>query len=321
SGQQLLNGFVEQLALDLPRFMRASSGEKAATLLKIIGVGGQLQQLETDEKRAYNERLVIGRIAEQKGAFAKECPHFPDAPSDIVSASDLIRAQQDILTRNGENQRKRERLAQLEAESVRVNGELSELMQRAAALKADLELARKSALDLHDESTEALKRNIEDVEEINRKVRANLDRDKAADDARLYTEQYNALSIAIDDIRAQKSKLLLGAPLPLPGLTVDDGSLFYNGYAWDNLSGADQLRVATAIVRKLNPQCGFVLLDKLEQMDIDTLREFGAWLEGEGLQAIATRVSTGSECAIVIEDGYASEAGASIQPTWKAGAF
>ncbi|MEF9974512.1 MAG: AAA family ATPase [Clostridia bacterium] len=321
SGQQLLNGFVEQLALDLPRFMRASSGEKAATLLKIIGVGGQLQQLETDEKRAYNERLVIGRIAEQKGAFAKECPYFPDAPSDIVSASDLIRAQQDILMRNGENQRKRERLAQLEAESVRVNAELSELMQLTSALKSDLELARKSALDLHDESTEALKRNIEDVEEINRKVRANLDRDKATDDARLYTEQYNALSIAIDDIRAQKSKLLLGAPLPLPGLTVDDGSLFYNGYAWDNLSGADQLRVATAIVRKLNPQCGFVLLDKLEQMDIDTLREFGAWLEGEGLQAIATRVSTGSECAIVIEDGYASEAGASIQPTWKAGAF
>ncbi|MEG2136729.1 MAG: AAA family ATPase [Clostridia bacterium] len=321
SGQQLLNGFVEQLALDLPRFMRASSGEKAATLLKIIGVGGQLQQLETDEKRAYNERLVIGRIAEQKGAFAKECPYFPDAPSDIVSASDLIRAQQDILTRNGENQRKRERLAQLEAESVRVNAELSELMQRAAALKADLELARKSALDLHDESTEALKRNIEDVEEINRKVRANLDRDKAADDARLYTEQYNALSIGIDEIRAKKSKLLSDAALPLPGLTVDDGSLFYNGYAWDNLSGSDQLRVSTAIVRQLNPQCGFVLLDKLEQMDIDTLREFGAWLEGEGLQAIATRVSTGSECAIVIEDGYASEAGASIQPTWKAGAF
>ena len=69
-----------------------------------------------------------------------------------------------------------------------------------------------------------------------------------------------------------------------------------------NRSG--QLRVATAIVRRLNPQCGFVLLDKLEQMDVETLREFGEWLEQEGLQAIATRVSTGSECSIIIEDGY-----------------
>ena len=28
-----------------------------------------------------------------------------------------------------------------------------------------------------------------------------------------------------------------------------------------------------------------------------------AWLEKEGLQVIATRVSTGEECSIVIEDG------------------
>ena len=46
------------------------------------------------------------------------------------------------------------------------------------------------------------------------------------------------------------------------------------------------------------------LLDKLEQMDMDTLKEFGMWLEAEGLQAIATRVSTGEECSIIIEDGY-----------------
>jgi hypothetical protein len=73
------------------------------------------------------------------------------------------------------------------------------------------------------------------------------------------------------------------------------------------MSGSEQLKVATAIVRKLNPNCGFVLLDKLEQMDLDTLTEFGAWLTEQGLQVIATRVSTGDECSIVIEDGYAVE--------------
>lgn len=45
-------------------------------------------------------------------------------------------------------------------------------------------------------------------------------------------------------------------------------------------------------------------MDKLEQMDLVTLNEFGQWLEQEGLQAIATRVSTGDECSIIIEDGY-----------------
>ena len=90
------------------------------------------------------------------------------------------------------------------------------------------------------------------------------------------------------------------------------------------MSGSDQLKVATAIVRKLNPQCGFVLLDKLEQMDLQTMQEFGAWLESQGLQAIATRVSTGDECSIIIEDGTVvgkSEASEAPAPRWKAGEF
>ena len=87
------------------------------------------------------------------------------------------------------------------------------------------------------------------------------------------------------------------------------------------MSGSDRLKVAPAIVRKLNPNCGFVLLDKLEQMDLDTLQEFGQWLEKEGLQAIATRVSTGDECSIIIEDGYVVGQEHAEQKEWKAGAF
>ena len=64
-GQQLLNEFVEQLALDLPKFMEASGKEKAAVLLNIIGVGDQLTVLEKQEKEQYNERQAIGRIADR----------------------------------------------------------------------------------------------------------------------------------------------------------------------------------------------------------------------------------------------------------------
>ena len=46
-------------------------------------------------------------------------------------------------------------------------------------------------------------------------------------------------------------------------------------------------------------------MDKLEQMDVDTMKEFGAWLESEGLQVIATRVTNNQdECSIIIEDGH-----------------
>ena len=325
-GQQLLDSFVEQLALDLPKFMEASDKEKANILLKIIGVGPQLAEMEQKEKELYNERLYVGRTADQKEKYAKEQPYYPDAPQELVSPSELIRKQQDILVQNGENQRKRENLHQLEQEYQRVTEQIQELLKEQTRLTESLKIARTSAADLVDQSTEELERNITDIEEINRKVRANLDKDKAEEDAKDYKERYTQLTTEIEGIRTQKTDLLKNADLPLPGLTVEDGDLLYNGHKWDDMSGSDQLRVATAIVRKLNPNCGFVLLDKLEQMDLDTLTEFGKWLEQEGLQAIATRVSTGGECSIIIDDGYVvgqevTEPEPPKKTEWKAGAF
>lgn len=310
-GQQLLNEFVEQLALDLPKFMESSGTEKAKTLLRIIGVGDQLATLEQEEKELYQERLYVGRTADQKEKFAKEQPYYPEAPDEPVSPSELIRQQQEILARNGENQRKREHAASLREEVKRAHEEvlrLSEKLKEAkdkhAQLIEDLGIAETSAKDLVDQSTKELEESIQNIDEINRKVRANLDKEKAEEDAKTYREQYDALSAKLTDVRDKKNGLLNSADLPLPGLSVKDGELTYNGQQWDNMSGSERLKVSTAIVRKLNPQCGFVLLDKLEQMDKKTLEEFGEWLETEGLQAIATRVSKGEECSIIIEDGY-----------------
>lgn len=327
AGQQLLNSFVEQLALDLPRFMNSSGKEKAQTLLQIIGVGDKLTEMEREEKELYQERLAIGRIADQKKKFAKEQPYYPDAPKEPIFAYELIQKQQAILAQNGENQRKRENLHHLEEQAQRINDQLSELLARQKQVQADLEIARTSALDLQDQSTEELERSISEIDEINRKVRANLDKDKAEEDALNYENQYRELTTKIEDVRQKKVELLDHAELPLPGLSVAEGELIYNGQKWDNMSSAEQLKVSTAIVRKLNPKCGFVLLDKLEQMDLETMREFGRWLEAEGLQAIATRVSTGGECSIIIEDGYVvgqehpEEPEAPTQPKWKAGEF
>ena len=311
AGQSLLNTFVESLALNLPKFMESSGKEKAQTLLQIIGVGNQLAELEKEEKELYQDRLYIGRTADQKEKFAKEQPYYPDAPKDLVSPSALIRQQQDILAQNRENQRKREQAGKIREETKRAYDEVKRLSEQLEAAKQhhlqlvkDLETAEKSAADLVDQSTKELEDSISNIEEINRMVRANLDKEKAEDDA--------------------KANLLSSAELPLPDLSVKEGELVYKGQKWDNMSGSERLMVSTAIVRKLNPECGFVLLDKLEQMDLQTLQEFGSWLEGEGLQAIATRVSTGDECSIIIEDGYVVGQAQAEQPqqkSWKAGVF
>ncbi|WP_368346609.1 AAA family ATPase [Peptostreptococcus anaerobius] len=337
AGQQLLDSFVEELALNLPKFMNQSSKEKANTLLQIIGVGDKLAELEQEEKEAYNQRHAIGQIADQKEKYAKEQVYYPDAPQQLVSASDLIKRQQEILAKNGQNQIHRNNLKELEASQVldkekyeQITAKIEELTREKEGLGSlinsraeNIELAKKTVEELQDESTAELEASIENIEQLNEKVRANLSKEKAEEDAQGYRDQYSKLSTVINDIRKKKTDLLNSANLPLEGLMVDDGELLYKGYKWDSMSGAEQLKVATAIVRKLNPDCGFVLMDKLEQMDLDTLKEFGQWLEQEGLQVIATRVSKGDECSIIIEDGHVvgQEDEIEEKPKWKAGEF
>ena len=310
AGQQLLHEFVEVLALDLPRFMQASDKEKADTLLKIIGVGEELTQLDRRIKALYDKRTTVGQIANQKKAFADEMQEYPEAPAEPVSALELIQRQQDILARNGENQRKRQHLAELEDQERQLSRQVQDLTReleysehQLSKVQQEVQDARKTAAELQDESTEELQAAILAVDETNRKVRANLDKARAEEDAAEFAAQYSALTEQLTEARRKRTALLEGADLPLPDLGVEDGHLTYHGHPWDAMSGSDQLRVATAIVRRLNPNCGFVLLDKLEQMDLQTLTDFGAWLQSEGLQAIATRVSTGGECQIIIEDG------------------
>ncbi len=338
SGQQLLDGFISELALDLPKFMGMNDKEKAKVLLEVIGIGDKLIELENNESCLYNRRTEIGRIADRKKKYADELPLHNGLPAEPVSPSELIRQQQDILAKNGENRRKRERVHQTEDkanalsyEKLMIKKEIERLTQQLAekdkeltAVLAELETAKKTAAQLRDESTAELERNIADIDALNQKIRENLEREKAEMEAEEYRREYDELTDQIEAVRRSKTELLKSADLPLAELSVKEGLLTYKGHVWDNMSGSEQLKVATAIIRKLNPECGFVLIDKLEQMDRVTLSEFGEWLEKEGLQAIATRVSTGEECSVIIEDGYIKEEMPESEPSsraWVAGSF
>lgn len=309
--QSLLDGFISQFALDLPKFMEADKNTKAKILLQIIGVGDQLSVFDKQESELYNRRTEIGRIADQKKKYADEMVQWDGVPEEIVSAAELIQQQQEILARNGRNQELRNQVENLEAQKTLLEQRIEEaqktlnaMHEQFADLMEKLSIANTNAKDLQDESTAELEESIANIDSTNAKVRDNLNKQRAQEEADEYKRQYGDLTTQIEDIRKARMELLNGVEMPLDDLSVQDGELIYKGQKWDNMSGSDQLKVATAIVRKTNPQCGFVLLDKLEQMDIDTMNEFGKWLQDNNLQAIATRVSTGDECSIFIEDGY-----------------
>ena len=325
AGQQLLNEFVSQLALDLPRFMHGSDADKATALLHTLGIDDQLAALDGQIRGTYEDRQLAGRDAKAKRAHADRLPRHPDAPDAPVSVADLVREQQGILARNGERQRKRDRAAQLrraveddhrEQDAARqavedatrraaeARARLEEANARAARDAADLADAEKTAEQLVDESTAEIEASIASIEGTNAMVAENQRAAEADAEAARAEAEYDSLTDRLEGLRDQRRSLLDGAPLPLDGLSIDEaGRLTYLGHTWGDMSGSEQLRVATAIVRATKPECGFVLVDELEQMDPQTLADFGAWAEEQGLQVIGTRVASDDTCTVVIEDG------------------
>lgn len=311
AGQTLLNEFVSTFALNLPKFMNASNKEKANALLQTLGIGDKLAKFDLEEQKLYQERLAIGRIRDEKVGHYEQMPQWDGVPEEEVSMAELLKQQQEILGRNGQRMQWKRDYDLLMDETDRLEREIAETESRLRILRGDheralekLHAAEKTPAEMQMESTEELEARLAHIDEINMKVRANKAKEAASIDADSYREKYQELSRQIELLRMDRQSLLDGAGLPLPELSFEKGELIYKGQPWGNMSGSEQLKVATAIVRKIKPACGFVLIDKLEQMDQDTLVDFAAWLQDEGLQAIATRVSTGDECTIYIEDGY-----------------
>ncbi|MDY4522750.1 MAG: AAA family ATPase [Atopobium sp.] len=328
SGQTLLNSFIEQLALNLPKFMNSTDKEKAEVLLDLIGVKDQIKALDNQIETLSDQRRPLKTDYLGKRKVAADMPYYADAPEEPVSATELIERQQAILAKNSQNQAIRQKVVDLEAQMklkeqqeqdarnrvkqierdlVDANNQVSAIVNEKFQLSNSLSSTKDIAQKLVDESTEDIEQKLRDIDAINEKVRANQRRADLEAEAETTEETYKAISDQIETVRKQRIALLEGANMPLDDLDVKDGYLVYKGITWSDMSSAEQLRVATAIVRALKPDCGFVLVDKLEQMDTQTLADFGSWAQSVGLQVIGTRVSTGDECSVVIEDGYAKQ--------------
>lgn len=318
NGQRLLDEFVEELALNLPKFLAMRDDEKAEVLLNTLGVGPQLAELDKREQAAYDKRHAFGVIADQKAKYAKEMPEYHDVPELPVSAAELIKKSQAILVRNAENDRLRAELAELRRRKaaadetiLRLQNELAQAEAAALTIEEQIGHAEDQPIP-ENESTAELEREIAEIDTLNAKVRANADKDKAIADAEEYRRQLAELTAAVEAVREERRKLLDGAGMPLPELSIgrDDRGrpvLLYDNRHWDCMSGIERIRTAVAVIRKLKPACGFLLLDGLEAFDPKQLKELNTFLEANRLQAIATRVSRGDECSIIIEDGVAVE--------------
>lgn len=316
-GQRLLDEFIGEFALNLPKFLNMSDREKADYLLKTLGIADQLAEADRKVAEANAERTEIGRRAKVARKMAEDSPFHGGVPGETLDVSALLDEQmsahevnQAIEFKRREVEAKRAESERMAAEVERLARELADATERMAiassrseTVTGELEGLEADLANMEPADEQAAAEAVREAEAVNEMVRQNTARAEMLADADRLDGEYRAAGARVAKAKEERLSLLDGAGLPLDGLAVEEGVLRFNGSAWGDMSGSEQLRVATAIVRELKPECGFVLVDKLEQFDPQQLAEFGEWASGQGLQVIGTRVAVDDTCTVVIEDG------------------
>lgn len=319
SEQNFLNELFGEHALDVRKFMLSS--KKTQTLMEICGL--DFSQIDEEHDRLYAERTIANRYADSTKKAYESLPYYEGAPEQEVMTSKLVNRLNDLLAEQGN---RRNELRDAKEINVRLNEEHSKLCKLRDELKQQLkkldeETIPNASRDL-DESAEAVaileddftkssyddrinefNAQIANADETNAKARANREKRAARERAEEALCVATRLNEEIKENRDIKKQMLEDANFPLPALTIEDGEMRYRGRAWDGLSTAEQFAVATSIQAALKPDAPIVLLDHMEAFDEASLANFSDWCERRGYQVIGTRVSTGNECDVIIEDG------------------
>ena len=307
--QTVLDDLTGDLSFDPLEFTRLDRKAQAEQLRALVG----LDTTEIDARReaAFNQRREVKR--EHKALMARSAlmPHDPTAPEEEQSSADILAELEQAEQTNRAFDAQRDKLDELRRANTAITAEIASLEQ-----KLDTKRERKAELvqegqelkavvdGLVDVDTAEIKERLANLEDLNRRARANKQRVDLGVEALalegLIDEHTEAITKADEDRQAA----IAAASMPVDGLALDaDGVVTYDGIPFDQCSQAEQLRISLAMGIAANPEIRVLLLRDGSLLDDDNMQLVAEMAAESGCQVWIERVADGDEGAIIIEDG------------------
>lgn len=302
SPQALLDSLTSALAFDPLAFTNMSPKDQLNTLKNLVGI--DLSTLDEERQKCYEERTVIGRIRDQYKA-SLDTMAVPTITStekiDVqgllkeISEANATNSQIDVSIRN--KKELAENIVALDAEIERL---LAIKAKRVEELNAFPPIADKIDID-------ALNVKLTDAMEINNSIDKNK---QYIDTTKLLSEksvEYNALTLRIQEIDAEKETKMASAKFPIDGLSFGEDGILYKGTPFSQASSAAKLKTSVAIGLAMNPELKVLLIPDGSLLDDDNLAMIAKMAEENDAQVWIERVGKGDEVSVVIEDGLIVE--------------
>jgi DNA repair exonuclease SbcCD ATPase subunit len=303
SPQAMLDTLIGRLSFDPLDFAGMKPAEQRRVLLDLLGV--ELDTFDAKYKEVYDQRTDVNRRVKDLKSQQAGIDRHADAPDEEVSLKDLM----DELNKN---RAARDRESELRRTAAECNTELERLAQELERVRAlhEKTMARwqSASEELNDFPTyrdpDEFVREIEQLDEVNRKVRENATYDELARKVKVASLRADELTGELDKIEQEKSSTLQTAKLPIEGLEVDSDGVLYQGVPFSQASSAEQLRVSLAMAMALNPEVRVIRITDGSLLDEDNMALIEEMAVEHDYQVWIEVVDSTGTLGIYIEDGH-----------------
>jgi DNA repair exonuclease SbcCD ATPase subunit len=305
SPQTLLDSLIGRLTFDPLAFAGQDQKGQLATLLSIVELPFNLDELERDRAGTFDRRTDVNRDVKRLEAQLAAVPEpGEDTPDEEVSAAGLAAELQVAQEEAG---------ARLAAEN-----ELQSARRQVTEAETALEQARLALEGAHDREARAkeviedlptptdpepIRQRLAELDTTNAAVRAKQQRARITGELETARKASGDLTRSLDAIADRKAKATAEAAMPLEGLSFDEDGVIYQGVPFAQCSAAERLRVSIAIAMALNPKIRVIRITDGSLLDTENLALIEQMAGEHDFQVWIERVDETGTVGITIEDG------------------
>ena len=307
SPQKMLDELVGEMTFDPLLFTRLSPKEQQETLLGLIDLPFDLDELDAKRDKFYDDRRFVNRSLrdvqgsisklEEEGVEVKES----EGEHDISSIVDELGAARDM---NLAFQFAKRDLASCEALAESLEDEISSMEEKLSSLKEKIVDKEVELAELEEVDLQPLK---------DRLAEAELQQDSSAqsnslkefrENEKTLSEKSKLLSRRMEKIKSKKEKALKEADMPIDGLGIgEDGHVTYNDNPFEQCSAAEQLRVSVAMAMALNPKVRIIRITDGSLLDEDSMAIIEELAGDNDYQVWIEIVDSSGDVGLFIENG------------------
>lgn len=327
SPQALLNQILGELSFNPVAFAELGKSEAGRRqqrdmLIKLVGLN--LEDLDKKRAEIYEERTLKNRELKRVEALLQSLPKpEPGLPAEETPAASILediaamekarekcrefaknQADYDdmIFEREREIEEADEAIANLERKIQELKTTIGAAKNRIDTLREE-KAALRAPAEVRNEDIEKVRDELRGLEAKNTKIRQARQYEQTEKQAKDVQAEIDALTKEVNSLDAEKKKRITECNYPVPGLSVDDENVLFNGIPLRQESTGGQIRVSTAIAMALNPKLRVILIRDGSLLDAEGLtavveaageKDFQVWIE---------RVSDAGDVGIFIEDG------------------